>query len=337
MASNLIVVNTRIQTLEDAGRFIFVDEYINILSKEFEVKVFENLKKDTLSFILFVIKNRNKIKLISFHNIWCIDLIILLWISRIIRIQIDIFAHGTLEPWALLQGSNKKKIFLFILNKLSNERLQLVAITKEELHSLRNIFPKIRLKFVKPLINLTRSSEIEIKEKSKYLYIGRFHKKKGLLELIKAWSLVETNYTSKIELHLYGFGDEEYLKEMKDLIYDYKLKRCFVHGKVDGQEKEKILKEAFCFILPSHSENFGYVIPEALSKGCYIITSKFTPWSDISKHECGAILSSIEPKEIYMKILESHNNNFVPESSYRYFEMKFPPETNKSKIRELLS
>lgn len=45
MASNLIVVNTRIQTLEDAGRFIFVDEYINILSKEFEVKVFENLKR----------------------------------------------------------------------------------------------------------------------------------------------------------------------------------------------------------------------------------------------------------------------------------------------------
>jgi glycosyltransferase involved in cell wall biosynthesis len=40
-------------------------------------------------------------------------------------------------------------------------------------------------------------------------------------------------------------------------------------------------------LLPSHSENFGIVVAEALASGVPVITTRGTPWRDLIEHRCG--------------------------------------------------
>ncbi|MCX7862434.1 MAG: glycosyltransferase, partial [Bacteroidales bacterium] len=40
-------------------------------------------------------------------------------------------------------------------------------------------------------------------------------------------------------------------------------------------------------ILPSHSENFGMVVGEALQYEIPVIASTGTPWSDLNTYQCG--------------------------------------------------
>ena len=54
-----------------------------------------------------------------------------------------------------------------------------------------------------------------------------------------------------------------------------------------GEEKAKSLQSADLFVLPSHSENFGIVVAEALGYGVPVITTTGCPWEDLVKYKCG--------------------------------------------------
>ena len=58
-------------------------------------------------------------------------------------------------------------------------------------------------------------------------------------------------------------------------------------GPVWAGAKESLYREASLFVLPSSSENFGIVVPEALSYGLPVLTTTRTPWSELPKRGCG--------------------------------------------------
>lgn len=61
---------------------------------------------------------------------------------------------------------------------------------------------------------------------------------------------------------------------------------CFC-ASLEGAAKWRAMAEADLFILPSHSENFGIVVAEALAAGTPVITTTGTPWEGLHAHECG--------------------------------------------------
>ena len=130
------------------------------------------------------------------------------------------------------------------------------------------------------------------------LFLSRIHPKKGLLDLVRAWAAIQ-NSKFKIQNSESGGrprwrvvvagGDEGgHLQELKAEIGKLNLGDVFEFiGPVEGAAKWELYRQADLFVLPSHSENFGIVVAEALACGVPVIASRGTPWEDLVTHRCG--------------------------------------------------
>ena len=108
---------------------------------------------------------------------------------------------------------------------------------------------------------------------------------KGLLDLVEAWSqLKPTGWRVVIA----GRDEAGHESEVKTQIRKRKLEASFEFaGPVDGAAKWELYRSADVFVLPSHSENFGIVVAEALACGVPVITTRGAPWQELLTHRCG--------------------------------------------------
>ena len=58
-------------------------------------------------------------------------------------------------------------------------------------------------------------------------------------------------------------------------------------GEVDDVAKWEVFRSSDLFILPTHSENFGISVAEALAAGLPVITTTGAPWGGLESHHCG--------------------------------------------------
>jgi len=117
------------------------------------------------------------------------------------------------------------------------------------------------------------------------LFLGRIHPIKGLLDLVKAWALVRPQGWRVI---IAGGGEAGHAAELKAEIRKLQLETDFEFVEpVQGDAKWSLYRRADLFLLPSHSENFGIVVAEALASGVPVITTRATPWEELVTHRCG--------------------------------------------------
>ncbi|MEQ8693685.1 MAG: glycosyltransferase, partial [Pseudomonadales bacterium] len=115
-------------------------------------------------------------------------------------------------------------------------------------------------------------------------FLSRVHQKKGLDLLIPALATLATHVT----LEIYGEGHPTYIEELKGQIAAAGLTdRVHFHGHVAGKSKTQAFNECDLFVLPSHSENFGIVVAEALAHGIPVLTTVKTPWAGVEIEGCG--------------------------------------------------
>lgn len=122
----------------------------------------------------------------------------------------------------------------------------------------------------------------EIENRPVALFYSRFHQKKRVLQLIDTW--VEKAPKEWLLL-LVGIPDEytpHGLEHYAERLSAKSRIRAF-----SGLGRPAPYAVASLFVLPSHSENFGLVIAEAMSHGVPPLVTDTTPWREVSRLEMG--------------------------------------------------
>lgn len=119
------------------------------------------------------------------------------------------------------------------------------------------------------------------------LFMSRLHPKKGLLQLVRNWSDLARRFP-QWQLLVAGPDLDGHGAEAAALVASLGLvARVTFAGMLGGDEKACALAHSGLLVLPTHSENFGLVIAEALAHGIPAMTTRAAPWEELAQRKCG--------------------------------------------------
>ena len=170
------------------------------------------------------------------------------------------------------------------------------------------------------------------------LFLGRVHEKKGCDLLLRAFA--ET--PSDLHLIMAGPADHAYGASMQDLAVRLGLAhRMTWTGMIQGDLKWGALRTAEAFILPSHQENFGISVVEALACSLpVLISDQVNIWREIVAD--GAGLTEEDSLEGTKRLLTrwiglgSAERLAFPQRAHQCFETRFQVEGVADHLIEIL-
>lgn len=120
------------------------------------------------------------------------------------------------------------------------------------------------------------------------LFLGRIHPKKGLDLLIRAFAQIQHKYP-KVDLWIVGPDDLGLVPKLKKLASDLSVSsRIRWSGMLTGEKKSEAYRRADFFVLPSHQENFGIAVVEAMAFSVpVLITNKVNIWREVESSGAG--------------------------------------------------
>jgi glycosyltransferase involved in cell wall biosynthesis len=198
--------------------------------------------------------------------------------------------RGMLTSWALQHKGLKKRVAWALYQHRDLETAHLLhATSKDEAQGIR------ALGLRQPIAVIPNGVEPPPPQRSQFstpnspirtlLFLSRLHPKKGLLNLVRAWA------SAKIagwRVVIAGNDEGGHVNDIRAESRKLKVEGDFEFvGAVEGTAKWDLYRTADLFVLPSHSENFGLAVAEALVCGVPVITTRGTPWEDLVTHRCG--------------------------------------------------
>jgi len=200
------------------------------------------------------------------------------------KIPILLAPRGEFSPGAMAIKKHKKKVFTTIARCFGlYKNIFWHASTTIEADHIKRIFPKMAKRIfiaADPIATETLVLETsKIKKESGRLrvaFISRISPKKNIDGLIKIISKISL----PIQLNIFGpIEDETYWKSCIRLIKDLPENiQVIVHGPIPPESVASTFSQYELFAFPTHGENFGHVIFEALKAGTPVLVSDQTPW-----------------------------------------------------------
>jgi glycosyltransferase involved in cell wall biosynthesis len=168
----------------------------------------------------------------------------------------------------------------------------------------------------------------EYRGKRYLLFLSRIHPKKGCDLLIEAFARVTAQFP---DLYLVMAGpdqigwSEDLQRQARSLGIG---NRVLWPGMLTGEIKWGAYHAAEAFILPSHSENFGIVVAEALACGCpVIITNQVNIWREINAARAGLVCAdeadSLQHTLIQFMVLSPEERQEMSQNARHCFQTRF--------------
>jgi len=252
--------------------------------------------RDALAATLAKDSGRHGDTLVHLHGLWDAASLALALLRRQCGGPLVVSPRGMLEPWALAQRKVKKKAALRLWqHNLLTESTILHATSQMEYEGFRRLGLRNPVAIVPNGIEIPsdggargdtipHSRSPDSGPARRCVFLSRLHPKKGLPILLSAWSRLRPQGWT---LEIAGAGDQAYEREMGKLIAALGLEGVTLVGDLRGHEKWRFLANADLFVLPTHSENFGIAVAEAMAVGVPVITTQGTPWQVLHDQRMG--------------------------------------------------
>lgn len=279
----------------------------SVLTKKLGVKYgFSN------KFMKWLTVNAYKYDKIIVDGIWQFHSFGAMRVLNKLNIEYYLYIHGMLDPWfkiAYPLKHLKKSIYWYIVEYWVLKKAKLVFFTCEEervrakksfrLYSANDKVVPIGIK--KPIIKKNKQindfNELfpNLENKIKILFLSRINPKKGCDLLIKSFAKL---FKGKNDYHLImaGPSTDKYLEHLKDIASLNNITEQITWtGMISGDIKIGAYLTSDVFVLPSHQENFGIVVAEALACNLpVIISNKVNIWTEIENEGAGLICDDTE-------------------------------------------
>ena len=215
---------------------------------------------------------------------------------------------GTLDPWSMTQKSLRKRLFWQVSGKAMLQRASAVHYTSEaEKLSTERRMGLNHGKVIALGIETSTACENveehfpELAREPYVLVLSRLHPKKGLDVLIDAFQSLDTQF-SHWRLVVAGDGPSEYVSRLKSKVEG---DRVLFTGWLEGERKEAVLGGASLLVLPSHQENFGLCVMEALAHSVPVLVSpNVNLATEIAANNAGWI-ATIDKDALVAKLAEA--------------------------------
>ena len=223
------------------------------------------------------------------HGLWLPSNHIAAVLSGRHRAPRVVSARGMISDWALAQAALKKRAAWWLYQRRDLTTAALLHATSDaEVAEARRLHVGVPIALIPngveipPLGTLPDRSSAPVR---RALFLSRVHPKKGLLHLVEAWANVAPDGW---ELVIAGPDEDGHQSEIEHAAVERGVRdRIAFAGPVDDEAKWDLYRSADVFVLPTHSENFGIVVAEALAAEVPVLTTTGAPWRELETHACG--------------------------------------------------
>jgi glycosyltransferase involved in cell wall biosynthesis len=218
-----------------------------------------------------------------------------------------VYSHGMLDPWFKrrypLKHLKKWLYWPWGEYRVLRDAAAVVFTCEEERLLARQSFWLYRAREVvgsygtsEPPADGPRLSEAffsafpALRNKRLLLFLGRIHEKKGCDLLIEALARV-ADQAPDVHLVMAGPGDEALTRQLQSRARSLGLaERISWPGMLSGDLKWGAFHACEVFCLPSHQENFGIAVVEAMACGKpVLISDKVNIWREIAEDQAGFV------------------------------------------------
>jgi len=238
------------------------------------------------------------------HGLWLYNSFGAWRVFRRTGLPYYVFPHGMLDPWFNrtypLKHLKKLLYWPWVERRVLRDAAAVLFTSEEERRLARKSFPFYRCRekvvnygIAPPDVDLASAREDflgrfpELRGKGLLLFLGRLHQKKGCDLLIQAFA---AGHDSSMHLVVAGpCENEAYLSRLKELAAKTGAPITFT-GMLSGALKWGALSSADVFVLPSHQENFGIAVVEALACATpVLISNQINIWREIESDNAGYV------------------------------------------------
>ncbi|HKY29752.1 MAG TPA: glycosyltransferase [Pyrinomonadaceae bacterium] len=221
---------------------------------------------------------------------------------------------GTLTPWALGQKSLRKKVFWHSgVEKMMRNAAAIHYTTRSEKNAVEESLGLNHGRVV-PLgidIQSTDSADdfrnlFKLQNHPYVLVLSRLLPTKGIDVLLHAFlSLVRGGFRDW-RLVLAGDGPSDYVASLQKAVREQNAtERVLFPGWISGGLKMSALQDASLLALPSHHENFGLCVMEALACGIPVLISPHVNLASEIEAAGAGWIASIEKSSVEHALLEA--------------------------------
>jgi glycosyltransferase involved in cell wall biosynthesis len=170
------------------------------------------------------------------------------------------------------------------------------------------------------------------------LFLGRIHPKKGCDLLVDAFAQIASK-AMDLQLVFAGPVKADWKQELVAKAEQHGIEsRIHWTGMLEGNEKWGALYGCEAFVLPSHQENFGIAVAEALACGKpVLISNKVNIWEQILEDEAGIVAEDNQAGTLLLLqqwiSLDSVHRRTMEVSALQCFRLRFDMQKN---VRELV-